>query len=59
VCFEEGAWSPYSQLDLSWHRDPVSEARHALAMVVACGMGFTIIVTEEDGAWACGRNDDG
>jgi len=46
VYFKEGAWSARSQLDLSsWHRDPVSEARHALAMAVACGDDFTIIVT--------------
>jgi len=28
-------------------------------MAVACGVGFTIIVTEHGDAWACGRNDVG
>ena len=59
VCFEEGAWSAHPQLDLSWHCHPVSKARHALAMAVACGDGFTIVVTEQGDAWACGTNEDG
>eukprot|EP00277_Geminigera_cryophila_P017320 CAMPEP_0179443856 /NCGR_PEP_ID=MMETSP0799-20121207/27319_1 /TAXON_ID=46947 /ORGANISM="Geminigera cryophila, Strain CCMP2564" /LENGTH=73 /DNA_ID=CAMNT_0021230351 /DNA_START=100 /DNA_END=318 /DNA_ORIENTATION=+ len=28
-------------------------------MAVACGEGFTVVVTEQGGAWACGINDDG
>ena len=28
-------------------------------MAVACGGGFTTIVTEEGGAWACGNGEDG
>ena len=57
VCFQGGAWSAHSQLDLSsWHRDPVSETRHALVMAVACEDDFTIIVTEQGDAWACGAN---
>ena len=59
VYFEKDAWSAHSQLELSWHSDPVSEAGHALAMAVACGVGFTIVVTEHGDAWACGRNDVG
>jgi len=59
VCLEENAWSSRSQLDLSWHRDHVFEARHLLVMAVACGGGFTTIVTEEGGARACGNGEDG
>ena len=59
VRFQEGAWSAHSWLDLSWHRDPVSEARHALAMAVACGEGFTSIVTEQRDAWAFGASQWG
>jgi len=28
-------------------------------MSVACGAGFTIVVTEQGDAWACGRNNFG
>ena len=28
-------------------------------MAVACGVGFTTMVTEEGDAWACGDGEDG
>ena len=45
--------------DLSQYIDLVIEARHTLAMAVACEEGFTTIVTEQGDAWAYGRNDFG
>ena len=48
-----GGWL---QLILYQHRDPVIEARRALAMAVSCGECFTTIVTEQGDAWACGNN---
>jgi len=48
----------HAHLDLFWHHNSVSEARQTLRMAVACGRGFTIVVTEQGHAWACGRKGD-